>query len=41
MAAPPVSQQSQPRDNEPEEAYLEHKFGEAYLKYKRRVRRWI
>jgi protein-S-isoprenylcysteine O-methyltransferase Ste14 len=26
---------------EPEEAYLERKFGEAYLKYKRRVRRWI
>jgi len=26
---------------EPEEAYLERKFGEAYLAYKRRVRRWI
>ena len=26
---------------EPEEAYLEHKFGDAYLAYKRRVRRWI
>jgi protein-S-isoprenylcysteine O-methyltransferase Ste14 len=26
---------------EPEEAYLEQKFGEAYLDYKRRVRRWI
>ena len=26
---------------EPEEAYLEAKFGEAYLAYKRRVRRWI
>ena len=25
----------------PEEAYLEHKFGEQYLAYKRRVRRWI
>jgi protein-S-isoprenylcysteine O-methyltransferase Ste14 len=25
----------------PEEAYLERKFGEAYLAYKRRVRRWI
>jgi protein-S-isoprenylcysteine O-methyltransferase Ste14 len=25
----------------PEEQYLEHKFGEAYLSYKRRVRRWI
>lgn len=25
----------------PEEAYLEHKFGENYLKYKERVRRWI
>ena len=25
----------------PEEAYLEHKFGEAYLAYKRRVRRWL
>ena len=26
---------------EPEEQYLEAKFGEAYLAYKRRVRRWI
>lgn len=25
----------------PEEAYLERKFGEGYLSYKRRVRRWI
>lgn len=25
----------------PEEAYLERKFGEAYLQYKRSVRRWI
>ena len=25
----------------PEEAYLEGKFGESYLEYKRRVRRWI
>ena len=25
----------------PEEAYLERKFGEAYLNYKRRVRRWL
>ncbi len=25
----------------PEEAYLEAKFGETYLAYKRRVRRWI
>ena len=25
----------------PEEAYLERKFGDAYLGYKRRVRRWI
>ena len=25
----------------PEEAYLERKFGEGYLEYKRRVRRWI
>lgn len=25
----------------PEEAYLERKFGEIYLAYKRRVRRWI
>ena len=24
-----------------EEAYLEHKFGEAYLAYKRTVRRWL
>ncbi len=24
-----------------EEAYLERKFGEAYLDYKRSVRRWI
>lgn len=26
---------------EPEEAYLERKFGDDYLAYKRRVRRWI
>lgn len=25
----------------PEEAYLERKFGDAYLGYKRRVRRWL
>ena len=25
----------------PEEAYLERKFGEPYLHYKRRVRRWL
>ena len=25
----------------PEETYLERKFGESYLEYKRRVRRWI
>ena len=25
----------------PEEAYLERKFGEAYLSYKKRVRRWL
>ncbi len=25
----------------PEEAYLERKFGEPYLDYKRRVRRWL
>jgi protein-S-isoprenylcysteine O-methyltransferase Ste14 len=25
----------------PEEAYLEGRFGEAYLAYKRRVRRWL
>jgi len=25
----------------PEEEYLEHKFGSAYLKYKQTVRRWI
>jgi protein-S-isoprenylcysteine O-methyltransferase Ste14 len=25
----------------PEEAYLERKFGETYLDYKRRVRRWL
>ena len=25
----------------PEETYLEAKFGEAYLAYKRRVRRWL
>lgn len=25
----------------PEEAYLERKFGDAYLEYKRRVRRWL
>jgi len=25
----------------PEEAYLERKFGAAYLAYKRRVRRWL
>lgn len=25
----------------PEEAYLQRKFGEKYLSYKRRVRRWI
>jgi protein-S-isoprenylcysteine O-methyltransferase Ste14 len=26
---------------EPEEAYLERKFGEDYLAYKRKVRRWV
>mgnify|MGYP000368126130 CR=1 FL=1 len=26
---------------EPEEAYLEGRFGQAYLDYKRRVRRWL
>jgi protein-S-isoprenylcysteine O-methyltransferase Ste14 len=26
---------------EREEAYLERKFGEAYLKYKERVPRWL
>jgi protein-S-isoprenylcysteine O-methyltransferase Ste14 len=25
----------------PEEAYLERKFGDDYLAYKRRVRRWL
>jgi protein-S-isoprenylcysteine O-methyltransferase Ste14 len=25
----------------PEEAYLERKFGDTYLAYKRRVRRWL
>ena len=25
----------------PEEAYLERKFGDGYLAYKRRVRRWL
>jgi protein-S-isoprenylcysteine O-methyltransferase Ste14 len=25
----------------PEEAYLERKFGDTYLTYKRRVRRWL
>jgi len=25
----------------PEEKYLEKKFGETYVEYKRRVRRWI
>ena len=25
----------------PEEAYLERKFGDVYLAYKRRVRRWL
>lgn len=25
----------------PAEAYLERKFGDAYLAYKRRVRRWL
>jgi len=25
----------------PEEAYLERKFGEKYLSYKRQVRRWL
>lgn len=25
----------------PEEAYLERRFGEAYLAYKARVRRWL
>jgi protein-S-isoprenylcysteine O-methyltransferase Ste14 len=26
---------------EPEEAYLEGKFGDKYLRYKAKVRRWI
>jgi protein-S-isoprenylcysteine O-methyltransferase Ste14 len=26
---------------EPEETYLEQKFGAAYLRYKAKVRRWI
>jgi protein-S-isoprenylcysteine O-methyltransferase Ste14 len=25
----------------PEETYLERKFGDGYLNYKRRVRRWL
>ncbi|HXF34429.1 MAG TPA: isoprenylcysteine carboxylmethyltransferase family protein [Candidatus Acidoferrales bacterium] len=41
MLLPPLLALVQARVIEPEERYLEAKFGPAYLAYKARVRRWL